>query len=298
MKDKAMSLILKDVNKQVPFQGRTLKDLLQGLPDDFYPVASIRARLCALMEASGEDVVKSEEFFRSYGKRTRMWNCFSKFYGMEEAFHRLYYTLRAAASGGEPDRQQIVLVGDPGTGKTDVCETIKDLLAASRPVVAMAGCPHHCNPLNATFGMIHQIARRRVWRSSNFEADAARARADLIDSLGIAERLRWDHPDLQAIAARLDSDKGPTGLAQLSEKQLTDAIVFGLGGSRSLRGNIGPLCPMCYAKLLGIFEKAPDLAEVPLVNFYFARDDLGTKGIGTSTLQEVNNFSIAEWIGE
>jgi predicted Ser/Thr protein kinase len=294
-----MSLILKDVNKQVPFAGRTLKDLLRALPNDPYPVAAVRARMCALMEASGLDVQKSEEFFNSYGKRTRMWNCLSKFYGLEESFHALYYALRAAAAGGEADRQQIVLVGDPGTGKTDVCETLKDMLAASRPVVAIESCPHHCNPLNATIGMVHQLARRRAWRSSNFEQDSAKAREEIIDSLQIAQLLQWGHPDLQAVAATLGSDRNnPAALATLNEKHLADAIIFGLGLSRSTRANIGPLCPVCYARMLGIFEKAPDLADMPIVNFHFARDDLGTKGIGTSTLQELNNFSIAEWIGE
>lgn len=82
------------------------------------------------------------------GEKVTLYNIFKEFYGIERELQKIVGYFRAASLGGESSRQILMLLGPPGSGKSDI---VRQLYWAmdGEPLFCLEGCPIREDPLNA-----------------------------------------------------------------------------------------------------------------------------------------------------
>lgn len=285
------------ISREEPFSG-SFTELLAEIKKYPAMVESAKARLHRMIVRGGIDHNRSAEIQRIYGKDGLVaYNAFSQFYGIDPSIYLVVNNfLGAAVKGAEADKQALVVIGPPGSGKSDFFARVKQIYRGTEPVPFLGSSRVHDNPLNLLF-MIDRVARERSGgKMSNKRAEIAK----IIESLGVADLMDWNNPDCARVLTGNGVGANIEGLSQLSTDDLVSAIVFGLGLPRSTRNNIGRPEPMVQDMLLGKFinKNAPvDLAQYPIESMFFDSDDEGSAGIVDVPEVQPLNFDIGTWIG-
>lgn len=285
------------ISREEPFTGTIAEYLAETKK---YPAMSesAKARLYRLIVREGIDEQRSAELQRVYGKEGLVaFKAFSQFYGIDNAIHLVVNNyLGAAVMGAEADKQALVVIGPPGSGKSDFFTRVKQLYRTAEPISFLHGSRIHDNPLNILF-MIDRVARERSGgKMANKRAEIVK----ILEQLGVADLINWNNPDCAGVITRCGVTADLNGLSQLSSDDLVSAIVYGLGLPRSTRANIGRPEPMVQDLLLGKFinKGAPiDLAQFPVESMFFDSDDEGSSGIVDVPEVQPLNFDIGTWIG-
>lgn len=284
-------------SREEPFSGTFAEFLVENKK---YPAMSesAKARLHRLVYKGGINEPRSFELQRLYGKDNLVaYNQFSQFFGIDQPIYLVNNNyLGAAVKGAEADKQALVVIGPPGSGKSDYFTRVKQIYRTAEPVPYLAGSRIHDNPLNILF-MIDRVARERA----GGKMSAKRAEiAKILSELNIGDVIDWTNPDTQAVLAKNAVASDLSGLAQLPVDDLVSAIVFGLGLPRSTRNNIGRPEPMVQDLLLGKFVNKGqpiDLASFPVESMFLDSDDEGSAGIVDVPEVQPLNFDIGTWIG-
>jgi serine protein kinase len=285
------------ISREEPFSG-SFAELLGEIKKYPAMVESAKARLHRLITRYGIDERRSAEIQRIYGKEGLVaYNAFSSFYGIDSPIYLVVNNyLGAAVMGAEADKQALVVIGPPGSGKSDFFTRVKQIYRTAEPIPYLGGSRIHDNPLNILF-MIDRVARERSGgKMSNKKGEVVK----ILNSLGIADLINWNAPDCAAVITRNGVTPDVEGLASLPVDDMVSAIVFGLGLPRSTRNNIGRPEPMVQDLLLGKFvnKGAPiDIADFPIESMFFDSDDEGSAGIVDVPEVQPLNFDIGTWIG-
>ena len=284
-------------SREEPFSG-TFAEVLSEIKRYPAMVESAKARAHRLIFRSGINDARSTEIQRSFGAENLVaFNAISQFYGIERPIYSVATDyLGSAVKGAENDKQALVVIGPPGTGKSDFFTRFKQIYRTSEPVPYLAGSRIHDNPLNILF-MIDRVARDR---SKGKIAEKKILMLKTLESLGIGDLINWSAPDCAAVLAKAGVESNLNGLVGLSQDDLVSAIVYGLGLPRSTRINVGKPEPMVQDLLLGKFVNKGqpiELADFPVESMYFDMDDEGSGGIVDVPEVQPLNFDLGTWIG-
>lgn len=276
---------------ETPYQG-TLANMLPLLLESPYLVESAKESYARLIVEGGVEPLSEAICKRNYGgEPVCIYKVFESLYGLDEPLHKMVtqYFL-AAAENGEADRQILLLVGGPGTAKTDISHILFYLKMMSAPVPYPMFCRHHCNSLSLINWLPHEVAQQAARKGGTVQKHLE----DILESLHLQRLIQWDlleecKPEVYA------KIKGKTlkALAALKPNDLADAIVFGLGLSEATRANIGKPCPDCRARVLGLFEEPVSIADMPMSNLIFKPRD----GLIDLPLVDRLNPKLEQWTG-
>lgn len=287
----------RSVSREEPFTG-TFAQVLSEIKRYPAMVESAKARAHRLIFGAGLNDARSLEIQRNFGSDNLVaFNAFSQFYGIERPIYTVATDyLGSAVKGAEADKQALVVIGPPGTGKSDYFARFKQIYRTAHPVPFLSGSRIHDNPLNILF-MIERVARDRA---KGKIAEKNRLTLQTLEALGVGDLLNWSAPDCAAVLAKAGVSSNLQGLVALSQDDLVSAIVYGLGLPRSTRNNIGKPEPMVQDLLLGKFVNKGqpiDLADFPVESMYFDMDDEGSGGIVDVPEVQPLNFDLGTWIG-
>ncbi len=284
-------------SREEPYTG-TFAQVLSEIKQWPAMVESAKARAHRLIFRAGFNEPRSIEIQRNFGSENLVaFNAFNQFFGIERPIYTVSTDyLGAAVRGAEADKQALVVIGPPGTGKSDYFARFKQIYRTSEPVPYLAGSRTHDNPPNILF-MLERVARER---SRGKVAENKLQVLRTLEKLGIGDLINWKASDAAAVIAKAGIESNLKGLAELSNEDLVSVIVYGLGLPRSTRNNIGKPEPMVQDLLLGKFVNKGqpiDLADFPVESMYFDMDDEGSGGIVDVPEVQPLNFDLGTWIG-
>lgn len=294
--DSAIDSLNKNVLPEDPFEG-PFSQLLTVLPERPGYVASPKGTIVRLIDALGIDPEQTAAIQELYGNPTLVaYRAFSDFHGTSIADNDLMTDyLRPALEGHGADKQNALLIGPPGAGKSAKVDRIKDIWRSGEPLPALADCPIHDNPLNLLF-MVPRVA---VHASQGRISRAVPHAAATIKSLRLLELLDWNNTRCKEIVASKGIELTNENLARLALRDVDAFVslcVYGLGLPKATRNTIGMPCPFCQERVFGQFEykgNACDIADFQMGAM------IPALGHGLVDVPEVDaiNFNLAEFIG-
>lgn len=281
-----------------PFEG-TFAAFLKELVE--YPclVESAKSRLYRLIMRRGEEKARTERIRSLYGRESlTAYNAFSMFHGIEHHIDTVVTNyLGAAVMGSEADKQALVVIGPPGSGKSDFFTEVKKLYRTAEPFPYLVHSPVKDNPLNLLF-LIPRVARERA--RGNIEKTRQEA-LRILTELELDQVCDFQLPDAKAVFDKNNLEPVVASLVDMQPDDMVSAIVYGLGLPRCTRNNIGRPAPHVQAAVMGKYQWARggaiEIAQYPVASSYFDLDDEGAGGIVDVPEVQPLNFSLETWIG-
>jgi serine protein kinase len=281
----------------------SFRDLLPRIKEFPALAESSHSRLHRLIEREGVDEIRSAAVQRIYGRESlQALKAFRNFHGIEVPLYTIQQEyLLPARMGAEASKQAMVLIGPPGSGKSDWTNTVKALMRKAEPIPYNGQCPIHDHPLSLLY-MVPTLAERHADAKGgeDFLADLHAEQLAILESLGLDKLVDINSAVKEILARNGVSDLNLRGIAQLPADDLVSAIVYGLGLPKSTRNVVGPPCPFCQALVLGEYinpgVEVP-LAEFPIQSMRFSTDFQGSCGIEDVPEVQPLNFDIASWVG-
>jgi predicted Ser/Thr protein kinase len=259
---------------------------------------SAKAQIYRGILLGGINEEQSEAARRRTGNQMiKCYNVFSPYFGLDELLYKIVLHFGAAAYGAESSRQVLGLFGPPGGAKSALADTIKEILCKLEPMAAIGGSPMRDNIFNAYF-LIGKLAKQKA-AEKGISVDTARG--ELIESLRVVDHIDWNNHDLKELLAKHNL-AGKSGmealLAMRDTKSLVNAMVLGLGCSKTTCANIGYPDPLVEAMVMGTYDqKKVELADLPVTSFNYEMDVEGSTGIATLTEVDEKFFSNTKMYG-
>lgn len=280
----------------------SFRDLLPRIKEFPQLAESSHARLNRIIEREGTDELRSANIRRIYGRDAlHALRAFGKFHGIEVPLYTIQQEyLLPAKMGAEASKQAMVLIGPPGSGKSDWTNTVKALMRKAEPIPYNGRCPIHDHPLSLLY-MVTTVAEQKADADGAVDFEAAKNAnvLEILESLGLDKLIDFN-ASVKAVLTGANATLDLAGIASLTPDDFVSAVVFGLGLPKSTRNVVGPPCPFCQDRVLGVFQdpgKPVAIGDFAIQSMRFASDFQGSSGIVDVPEVQPLNFDIGAWIG-